>query len=413
MYSDLRSRLEMYKKNCHEIKPENRVKSPGLIDVEGGTLHYNDAGAYFVIEKQFPFPYQHGYCNLQDILDVDITPVLEVCKQASTSIGISDLVFLDTETTGLSVGTGTIAFLTGLGYFSAGTFILRQYFIRDYDEEMAVLKDLNEILSLYKGLVTFNGKAFDWNLLTSRFIFNRLRCYLKNPAHIDLLYPSRMLWKQKLESCRLSSLEENILGVRRIDDIPGAMIPGIYFRYLNDRNAKLIKKVIMHNQIDILSMVTLMIKINTILDNPIDGASDSLELFCAAQVLEKQADVKRALICYEKCAALDNRIVKEASLRKLSLLYKGQKDFIKSARYLESVLSCSLGQNIPIMIELAKLYEHKIKDFPKAAELVQQAIKVCLSLSFLRNAYYEDLKLRLDRLRRKSDGLRKNQCLHV
>jgi len=403
MYSDLRSKLEMYKKNIHDVKPEKKPEDPGLIDIEGGTLQYNGAGAFFVIENQFPYPHEHGYCNLQDILNMDITPVLKVCREASSSPKIHDLVFLDTETTGLSVGTGTIAFLIGIGFFSSDTFVLRQYLIRDYNEETAVLTVLNDTLSRYKGLVTFNGKAFDWNLLTSRFIFNRIRPLLKNPIHLDLLYPSRMLWKRKLESCRLSSLEDNILGIHRVDDIPGAFIPGIYFRYLSDRNTKDLKKVIEHNRLDVLSMVSLMVKINSVLDNPFTCASDSWELFSAGQILEKFDDSNTALRCYEQCAALQSGTLKEAALKRLSMYYKGQKDFIKSANCLETLLSCSTWKNIPVMIELAKLYEHRIKNFPRACELVQEAIKACLMMAFLRNAYHEDLSKRLERLKRKSE----------
>lgn len=403
MHSDLRSKLEMYKKNIQDPKPVNKPESPDLIDVDGGILQYNSAGAFFVIESQFPYPHEHGYCNLQDILDTDIAPVLKVCRETLPSLEIHDLVFLDTETTGLSVGTGTIAFLIGIGFFRSDTFFLRQYLIRDYNEEQAVLTDLDDTLSRYKGLVTFNGKAFDWNLLTSRFIFNRIRPGLKNPVHIDLLYPSRMLWKRKLESCRLSSLEENVLGIQRVDDIPGAMIPGIYFRYLSDRNTKYLIKVIEHNRLDILSMVTLMVRINSILDNPFSCASDGWELLAAGQILERFDDSDKALRCYKKCAASRVPAVREAALKRLSLHYKCQKDFIKSTHCLETLLSCSSVQNIPVMIELAKLYEHRIKDFPKACVLVQEAIKACLRINFLKSAYYEDLKQRLDRLKRKSE----------
>lgn len=402
MYSDLRSKLGLYQTNRQDVKKEIKANVPDIVETTGGIVRSNDAGEFFVIEKHYGFDYKHGYCNLGHATDMDLQPVLRVCKEEGSPLHISDLVFLDTETTGLSAGAGTVAFLIGIGFFTDTGFLLRQYFMRDYNEEPAVLKDLNETLSMYKGLVTFNGKSFDWNLLQSRFIFNRQRSSLRNPVQVDLLYPSRMLWKQRLESCRLSSLEENILKVRRIDDIPGALVPGIYFKYLSRRNTPDILKVIHHNELDIISLITLLIKINSILGNPLQEAKNAWELLAVGQILEKYNEDTSAVSCYEKCLTSVNPAVRQASLKKLAYFHKGKKDYVNSAKYFETLLSCSGGPNIPVMIEIAKHYEHRIKDIPKAVEIIQEAIDACLKTGFLRNMYYQELKIRFERLKRKS-----------
>jgi uncharacterized protein YprB with RNaseH-like and TPR domain len=402
IYSDLRSKLGLYQTNRQDIKKEKKTNVPDIVEAAGGTVLSNDAGEFFVIEKHYGFEYNHGCCNLGHVLDMDLQSVLRVCKADGSPLHISDLVFLDTETTGLSVGAGTVAFLIGIGFFTDTGFLLRQYFMRDYDEESAVLKDLNQTLSTYKGLVTFNGKGFDWNLLQSRFVFNRQRLGMKDPVHLDLLYPSRMLWKQRLESCRLSSLEENILKVRRIDDIPGALVPGIYFKYLSHRNTPDILKVIHHNELDILSLITLLIKINSILDNPLREAKNAWDLLAVAQIFEKYKEDKSAVSCYEKCLTSVNPAVRQASLKKLAFLHKGKKDYTNSVKYFETLLACSGGPNIPVMIEIAKHYEHRAKDIPKAVKIIREAIDACLKTGFLRNMYYHELKKRFDRLNKKS-----------
>lgn len=402
MYIDLRSKLEMYKKGQVNNQPNKKFIGPDIHEVIHGTICNNEWGSFYLIEKRYPLNHDHGGYNLGQAVEMDYSPMSKLFSASNPQICIKDLVFLDTETTGLSGGTGTVAFLIGAGFFENDAFILQQYFMRDYNEEPAMLKNLNDVLISHKGLVTFNGKAFDWNLLETRFTSSRMRIGLRDTVHIDLLYPSRMLWKLKYESCRLSALEENILKIRRIDDIPGYMIPGVYFKYLEDRNASEIKKVISHNEKDILSMVSLMARINSILGNPLNEARDAWELLGAGRLFERREDCNTAIVCYNKCTTSVNQTVRDMSLKKLAYIHKRNKDYSRATEYLESLLSCSKTPNIPAMIELAKLYEHRIKDIPKALSVVHEAVNFCSQAGFIRNLYYNDLKMRIERLKRKT-----------
>lgn len=383
-------------------------KDPGTGGLPAGCVYSSSDGSCFVVENRYPLTYLHGGCSIGSILACDVTQVLKACGHAYGSSGINDFVFLDTETTGLSGGTGTVAFLIGLGYFEEDAFILRQYFMRDYDEEYPMLLAVNQVLASYKGLVTFNGKAFDWNLLLTRFTSNRIRPAMKDPIHIDLLYPSRMLWKLKLESCRLSSLEQNILEEYRIDDIPGAMIPAVYFKYIDSRDPGEMKKVIIHNEKDILSMVSLLVKIHSILQNPLNETDGSWELLGAGRIFEKFEDGTSAMDCYDKCTSSENREVKELSRKKLAGIHKKNKDYTRSIEQLKLLLEGSSTPSIPVMIELAKQYEHRLKDIGKAMEIVDQAVNACSKAAFLRNMYYSDLKKRLERLSRKNSAFNQN-----
>lgn len=400
MYSDLRSKLKQFaeKQNNKEIvKTENNAEIDRLMD---GTIESNGMGSFFMHKNTYSMDYIHGNCTLGDFAKLNFDYLLRLFNNNVDKLELNDMVFLDTETTGLG-GSGTVAFLVGIGYFEADGFVVRQLFMRDYDEEPAMLNYLDNELADRKGLITFNGKAFDWNLLTSRFIFNRIKCRQRDPVHLDLLHISRAIWKRKLESCRLISLEENLLDFERADDIPGYLIPSAYFKYVNDRDASEMKRVLEHNRLDIISMVSLIIKISKLLNNPLEEASDYNEVFGAARIYNKVMDFEKAESCFKHCSVSNNNIVRVEALKELTGLYKNDKDYDGITKCLELIISTSKTPNIPVMIELAKHYEHRVKDIDKAKGITEKAYEICLGNSLLRGVYYKDLKHRLERLVRK------------
>lgn len=401
MYQDLKSKLAMYMSS--QAKKESqpaKVRTAGEDMLNGSVCYYKEK-PYYVIENTYPLSYSHGGFRLGDALELDMQHLMKMCGELDEDTCINDLLFLDTETTGLSGGAGTIAFLIGAGYFEKNQFILRQYFIRDYDEEAAVLGSLYQLLREKCVLVTFNGKSFDWNLLKNRFICNRIRLTSDEPAHLDLLYPSRSIWKLKLQSCRLSSLEENILGEKRIDDIPGYMIPEIYFKYLEDRDTAEIRKVIRHNELDILSLVSLLLKIYVMLQNPLIEAKDEKELLGVGRIFEKKGDLDNVVKCYDACTDSVNSTIKSLASKRLAGVYKRNGDYCKAIDLLEKILIHSNTSNIPVMIELAKCYEHREKNPVKALKVVEEAIDACLALHLRNSVYHLDLRKRKERLQRK------------
>src|SRR5207302_806542 len=144
--------------------------------------------------------------------------------------------FLDTETTGLAGGPGTYAFLVGAGWIEGDAFVVTQHFMRDLDEEPALLAALAPLLERAGGVVTFNGSGFDLPLLETRFVLARRRWPATLP-HLDLLRPSRRVWTGCLDDCRLGTLERDVLGLSREEDVPGAVIPSLYFDWLRRRRA--------------------------------------------------------------------------------------------------------------------------------------------------------------------------------
>src|SRR5690606_37808519 len=170
------------------------------------------------------------------------------------------------ETTGLSRGTGTYAFLVGVGRFVEGDFRLRQFFMRDYDDEYPMLEALRAELAEAEAIVTFNGRSFDWPLLETRSTMNRLR--LPRLPHLDLLYPARRLWRPIIGGCRLSELEGAVLGLERHDDVPGYLIPQLYFDFLQTGDATPLTGVLVHNRLDILSMAALVGYVGQAISSP-------------------------------------------------------------------------------------------------------------------------------------------------
>lgn len=401
MYQDLKSKLALYMSN--QVKKEVEPPKPETVsttEMEGVECFYKDT-PYFVIENKYPLSYFHGGFRLGEVLELDMQHLLKISSDPQKELRVQDFVFLDTETTGLSGGAGTVAFLIGVGFFDENFFTLRQYFMRDYDEEPAVLGSLCNLLSERGVMVTFNGRSFDWNLLKTRFTCNRIRPAFNEPVHLDLLYPARSIWKLKLQSCRLSSLEENILGETRIDDIPGYMIPDVYFKYLEDRDTTEVRKVIRHNELDILSMVSLMLKINFLLKDPLAETEDEKELLGVGRLFENKGDRENGMRCYDACTGSENSAIKGTASKRLADLYKKNGDHGKAADLFEKILEDSKTVNIPAMIELAKYYEHREKNPSKALEMVEGAFNACITMGLRKSSYFLDLKKRSERLKRK------------
>lgn len=400
---DIRSKLGLYRDNMGPKPARPAGTGSDLKDVVPGSICANEYGSFFMAESRYPAAALHGGCSLGEALDIKPGILSVLCDEACEATA-ERLLFLDTETTGLSGGAGTVAFLIGAGCFEGGDFVVRQYFMRDYDEETAMLHDFNRSLPDCRGLVTFNGKAFDWNLLQGRFVANRLRPALRDPIHIDLLYPSRRIWGLKLESCRLSSLEENVLGESRTDDIPGSMIPGAYFKYLEDRDAADIRRVIKHNELDILSMVSLLVRISAMLESPLSQSDSAHELLGLGRIYEARGEMGLVIDCLETCSRSEIFSVRTAAAGRLAGIYKKSGRYDRALEKWRELASGTGMQNLFSFVELAMYYEHREKDVPRALEFVEKAIHLSLQAGLTEGRQFRELRKRQERLKRKAAG---------
>ena len=158
---------------------------------------------------------------------------------------LGQTVFLDLETTGLSGGAGTVAFLVGCGWFEGGAFRTRQFLLPGFGGERAMLAAVAALLADGGALVTYNGKTFDLPVMETRWLFQRLTPPFDDLPHFDLLHMARRLWARREDGaasfeqagCRLVSLEHELLGVTRVGDVPGWEIPSRYFDFIRHGDA--------------------------------------------------------------------------------------------------------------------------------------------------------------------------------
>ncbi len=378
-------------------------------EIVPGQVIETPAGPCFVSEQRFTADKPHGRWPLGDLLQRPpeiLGRLLEPSGQAP-ALDPRQIVFLDTETTGLTGGTGTYAFLVGIGFFHGDrTFIIRQYFMRDYDEEPAQMSALVEALEPFSALGSFNGLSFDVPLLETRLALQRLPSRLSRLPHIDLLRPARRVWRRVLISCALSSLEQAVLGVRRSGaDVPSWMIPELYFQYLRTGEAAPLTGVFYHNQQDILSMVTLANHLCRLLEDPEETSRHPLELAGLARWHETHGDVERAIALYREALAYPLALPEQTRLlRRLSALLKRTHRYEEAQELWQAVLAAGdVEHAVEILVDLAKYHEWQTHDIPRALEATEQAIAATagLSASPARALMLEGLERRRARLSRK------------
>jgi len=405
---DIKSRLEkiaQLKKNIDKINQSQKEKSIDIVNQEvkieeviSGKFISTPFGDSFIRENYFPHDYRCGEVELFQIFQSSAKTISSLARDDRLKeIDINKTVFLDTETTGLAGGTGTYIFLVGVGYFEGDQFCIRQYFMRDYNEERALLSALNDLLANFKAVVTYNGKTFDLPLMESRYIMSGMKMSLEDPYHFDLLYPARRLWKRRLESCSLTTVEREILKVSRDDDVPGYLIPEIYFRYLRTKDARAIKQVFEHNLQDILSLVALVSRMCFLVEDPLNNTEYGMDIFSIGKMFDEEKRYEQSTHYYTE--ALKHNLAEEEALEILrlsSFAYKRQGKWEEAEEIWKEIIERSREYIYYPYEELAKYYEHYLKDYQKAKIVVEKALNIEENI-FLR----EKLQYRLDRIERK------------
>jgi len=384
------------KKNSRKPEKEKGVR---IDEVLSGVFTKTPFGESFVCENYFPLDYICGEINFSKIFSSPAHYLSQLLgDEQLKKMDFRKTVFLDTETTGLAGGTGTFAFLVGLGYFTDSQFCVRQYFMRDFDEEPALLASLNELLSQFECVVTYNGKAFDLPLMESRFIMSGMEMNLREPLHLDLLYPVRRLWKKRLENCSLSTVERDILSIYRENDVPGYLVPAIYFRYLQSKDAREIKGVFDHNLQDILSLVALTVKINDFLKEPLNTDFFPIDIYSLGKIFDKKKEYIKSTFYYNEVLKFDlpgEQLLE--TLKSLSFAYKRQKKWNEAENIWKETISKSDAFIYYPYEELAKYYEHCLRDYKKAENIVKEALTM-IEDDFLKG----QLEHRLNRIKSKS-----------
>ncbi|TMC74296.1 MAG: hypothetical protein E6J15_09450, partial [Chloroflexi bacterium] len=207
----------------------------------------------------------------------------------------------DTETTGLSGGTGTYIFLIGIAHFAGKELVLRQHMLLDLGAEQPFISALKDEIEPFRACASYNGKAFDLPIIRTRFVMAIRSEVTVDDSHLDLLHPARRLWRDRFGSTTLRQLEESVLDDGRTADIPGWLIPDAYFHYLRKRDPAIIAPVLEHNARDVISLVRITDRVARAVAAARTGRAPdhAPAAFALARIFERTGEQDAAFACYE------------------------------------------------------------------------------------------------------------------
>ena len=406
--SDLRRRLERLRSSGPPSQPGQKIRGPTvpIEELVDGREMSTPHGPAFVVEQRFDRTYLHGRLGLDTVAGID-TEILAVLggDERLAGTGLSNAVFIDTETTGLAGGTGTYAFLVGIGYFEQDAFVVRLVFMRDLTEEPACMAIVSDSVERADAVVSFNGKTFDLPLLATRFSLNRRPFALSDLPHLDLLHPARRLYRDYLEDCRLGTLEREILGLQRQGDVPSAEVPDLYREYLRTRDGRVISSVLTHNTYDIVSLVTLTAHLVDAVSAGPELVNDPGVVLRSARLLRDRGRTgpaaERFRFALDRFGASD-RLAAIESRWELAMVHKRAGEHAEAVEHLWALaeLQPACPRNYE---ELAKIHEHRFRDLDTAAQIVQEAIEYLGAGEWLehREDWLGRFQYRLARLQRR------------
>jgi uncharacterized protein YprB with RNaseH-like and TPR domain len=384
----LRRRIRRIDRKYAALRPEPERTPPPPEDFAplhhfidefmSGEVVQTPHGEHFETEKLYARHRRHGSMDISVLAELPEDLLDSVSEGTVPRANPTRWAFLDTETTGLATGSGTYAFLVGVGRITSDGFRIRQFFMRDFGEEASLMHALDEHLAQFDVLITYNGKTYDQPLLETRFRMMRRKPPFERLAHMDLLFGARRLWKLRLESCRLIELENQILGVEREGDLPGEMIPYVYFEYLRTRQAARLVPIFHHNAIDILTLACLTgivpLAFRSPEDAPLHHGADWVGL--ARWLLKAER--------HEEALALLRRAVERGlsddllfrTLWEIAMIEKrlGREDAALAA--FTELASTRNPQRVAALQELAKYYEHRERNYAMALEFTRTALQI-------------------------------------
>lgn len=314
------------------------------------------AAGLIVVERHLPLTTQHGRRLL-----AAITALQHPTPPANRALPTARLLFLDTETTGLAGGTGTLIFLLGLGRIDGETLTLRQWFLTGFGGETALLRDAAAWSSGRDHLVTFNGKSFDVPLLATRYRLARLHDPFTVLDHIDLFHPTRRAFRQQWPDCRLQTAERRLLGFTRRDDLPSHLVPETWFRFVRQGHMQQLPALLDHNRWDLVSLVALLPALTEAFVSP--GTSGADVTAIARYWLQRGHEATALQHLQEHQETLS-----QEGLLELARLYKRRQQWQAALAIWQQLATSQCPEAIE---QLAKYYEHVQRDYATALTFTQ------------------------------------------
>ncbi len=384
-----------------------------VADVLGGRVISNAFGRALLVDRRYESDRFHGATSVGAIEFGDDERLRLLDPALAPPDGIGDrMLFVDLETTGLSGGAGTMAFLVGCGWFDFGAFQVRQFLLTSYAAERALLCAVADCFADTSLLVTYNGKTFDVPVIETRWLFHRMPLPLESVRHFDMLHPARRLWRKRegeLDDeacCRLSTLERLLCGVTRLADVPGMEIPTRYFRFLRTGDARPLEPVLEHNRIDLISLAAVTAAAVRLVEGGSAACRDACEALAVGKVFERAGAFESAMSCFHH-AADDSRAhvdVRAEALYRLGLRLRRNRRFEDAGAVWRRVLQLEAGRGRSTVLgplrqfavrQLAIHQEHRERDYEGARELTLQLLEEP------ENEQLEETRKRLTRLEKK------------
>ena len=358
------------------VKRQTPPQAQLIHELLSGEVVTTPLGQHFETERLWENHRRHGSVYVSELGELPEDLLEALSSGAIPNAHPRRWAFLDTETTGLAGGTGTYAFLIGVGSIDEQGFRLRQFFMRDYGEEPSLLWRLAEHLAQFDVLITYNGKTYDQPLLETRFRMSRARHPFDRMEHLDLLFGARRLWKLRLESCRLVDLENRVLGVEREGDLPGEMIPYVYFDFLRSQRAFQVVPIFHHNAIDILSLACLTAIVPLAFRSPDDaGLRHGADLIGVARWMLQAERPEEALTLFKR--ALKMGLPDDLLFRTMWESAAVERKLGRIDAALAAMTELAASRNpfrVRALQELAKHYEHRERNYAMALEMTRSAL---------------------------------------
>ena len=390
-------------------EPDDGYRNAAALDPDyvatalGGRRISTRFGECMVIDRRYESERWHGgiqigECTLEDLES------LRVLDPALSDVAPRRTVFIDLETTGLSGGAGTVAFLVGCGYFDLGAFQVRQFLLMSHAGERALLAAVAEFFEDADLIVTYNGKTFDVPVMETRWLFHRMEMPLDGVPHFDMLHSARRLWKHDEQGCRLSTLERTLFDVRRVGDVPGLEIPSRFFGFVRSGDPRPLEPVLEHNRIDLVSLAAVTARAVKLARDGHDACRDCAEALALGKVFDKAEHFGRAEACYRFATQSPDAGVRAEGLYKLAVRLRRDRRFADAASVWRELMDLTeprnrragmLGELRQVAVEaLAIHHEHRAKDLAGARELALVALEEA-------GRREPDLRHRINRLERK------------
>jgi uncharacterized protein YprB with RNaseH-like and TPR domain len=396
-----------------------------VCDVLGGNPIETAAGPCLAIDRRYEADRWHGDVRIAECAVADDERLRLLDGMLDPASGGGRVIFLDTETTGLSGGAGTVAFLVGCGWFDLGAFQIRQFLLTGFAAEPALLAAVADFVAPADLIVTYNGKTFDLPLMETRWLFHRMETPFAGKRHFDMLHPARRLWRRRTsvaqgfspapasggpdsadDGCSLGALERALVGFARAGDVPGFEIPSRYFQFLRSGDPRPLAAVLEHNRLDLVSLAAVVARGQRLVDGGVEACRDAAESLALGGLFDRGGRHAQAEACYRRASVEGEAPVRAEALLRLALKWRRERRFGEAAEVCRVILNLATGQrSVDIarrfaLEALAVHHEHRERDLETA-----RAFAIAALDADDRPRWRNDVRYRLARLERKLAGV--------